>query len=74
MIYVIYNMTEVASINFSEVVESSQDTLRLSSDKSKAVLKFVGETPSFLEGLQQYNHSEIIAIMQTEEWSKRDEI
>lgn len=69
MIYVIYNMTNVAGINFAEVVENSQDTLRLSIDGTKTVLKFVGETPSFLVGLQQYNHSEILAIMQTAEWT-----
>jgi len=62
-------MTNVAGINFAEVVENSQDTLRLSIDGTKTVLKFVGETPSFLVGLQQYNHSEILAIMQTAEWT-----
>ena len=54
MIYVIYDMTNVASIDFSQVEETSQDTLRLSLDETKTVLKFTGETPSFLVGLQQY--------------------
>ena len=70
MIYIIYNMTDVSNIDFSLVEETSQDTLRLSIDKTKTVLKFKGETPSFLLGLQQYNHSEILAIMHSSEWTK----
>lgn len=70
MIYVIYNMADVLNIDFSLVEETSQDTLRLSIDETKTVLKFKGETPSFLVGLQQYNHSEILAIMHSSEWTK----
>ena len=73
MIYVIYNMDDVSNIDFSQVEETSQDTLRLSIDTTKTVLKFVGETPSFLVGLQQYNHSEILAIMATPEWTNEEE-
>ena len=72
MIYVIYNMADVANIDFSQVEETSQDTLRLSTDGTKTVLKFTGDTPDFLVGLQQYNHSEILAIMQTPEWTNED--
>lgn len=70
MIYVIYDMTNVASIDFSEVDETSQDTLRISLDEMQTVLKFIGKTPSFLVGLQQYNHQEILAIMKSAEWTK----
>tara|TARA_R110002012_G_scaffold162825_2_gene325153 strand:- start:6 stop:206 length:201 start_codon:yes stop_codon:yes gene_type:complete len=63
-------MADVLNIDFSLVEETSQDTLRLSIDETKTVLKFKGETPSFLVGLQQYNHSEILAIMHTSEWTK----
>ena len=66
-------MDDVSTIDFSQVDETSQDTLRLSIDKTKTVLKFVGETPSFLVGLQQYNHSEILAIMHSPEWTNEDE-
>ena len=69
MIYVIYNMDNVSSIDFSQVSETSKDTLRLSINKTKTVLKFTGDTPSFLVGLQQYNHLEILAIMETPEWT-----
>ena len=73
MIYVIYNMDDVSSIDFSQVEETSQDTLRLSIDTTKTVLKFAGETPGFLVGLQQYTHSEILAIMHSPEWTNEEE-
>tara|TARA_R110002051_G_scaffold195813_1_gene263750 strand:- start:377 stop:598 length:222 start_codon:yes stop_codon:yes gene_type:complete len=73
MIYIIYNIADVSSIDFSQVDETSQDTLRLSIDGTKTVLKFTGETPNFLVGLQQYNHSEILAIMQTTDWTNEEE-
>ena len=66
-------MDDVSSIDFSQVEETSQDTLRLSINTTKTVLKFVGETPSFLVGLQQYNHSEILAIMHSPEWTNEEE-
>tara|TARA_R110002051_G_scaffold280524_1_gene342128 strand:- start:316 stop:507 length:192 start_codon:yes stop_codon:yes gene_type:complete len=62
-------MTDVSNIDFSLVKETSQDTLRLSLDETLTVLKFQGETPSFLVGLQQYTHSEILAIMLTPAWT-----
>lgn len=68
MIYVIYNVTNIADVDFSKVIETSQYTLRLSIDGTKTILKFRGETPDFLIGLQQYNKSEIIEILSTPEW------
>jgi hypothetical protein len=74
MKYTIYNMAGVSSIDFSQVEETNEDTLRLSIDGTKTVLKFAGETPSFLVGLQQYNHSEILAIMASSDWTNEEEI
>ena len=62
-------MDDVSSIDFSQVDETSEDTLRLSIDGTKTVLKFIGETPGFLVGLQQYTHAEARAIMATSEWT-----
>ena len=73
MIYIIYDIDNVSQIDFSEVFETSEATLRLSLDGTKTVLKFVGETPTFLLGLEQYNHSEILAIMNTLEWTPPQE-
>lgn len=73
MIYVIYNMSDISEVNFSEVMQTSEATLRLSIDGLQTVLKFIGSTPSFLVGLTQYNHSEILAIMHTTEWTPKEQ-
>ena len=70
MNYVIIDASEVSSVDFSQVKETSADTLRYSLDNSKTVLKFEGDTPSFLEGKTQYTHSEILTILAGSEWSE----
>lgn len=47
MKYVIYNMENVDTIDFAQIFEDGVDTLRLSVDSTKTVLKFEGETPDF---------------------------
>jgi hypothetical protein len=69
MIYVIYNMEDSANIDFSKVVETSLDTLRVSEDGTETVLKFEGETPDFLEGVQQYTQEKILEILRTPAWT-----
>jgi hypothetical protein len=68
MKYVILDQSEVSSIGFSQVIENNEDSLRWNADNSQTILKFKGVTPSFLEDKTQYNHSEILAIVQTEAW------
>jgi len=53
-------------------VATSAQTLRHSLDGSKTFVKFEGSTPSFLEGKTQYDHSEILTILATDEWSDPD--
>ena len=67
--YVILNADEVDDINFGEVMETSAETLRFSVDGDKTFVKFEGNTPDFLAGKTTYTHSEILAILQTEEWT-----
>tara|TARA_R110000737_G_scaffold340103_1_gene362644 strand:- start:729 stop:929 length:201 start_codon:yes stop_codon:yes gene_type:complete len=66
-------MANISLVDFNQVHQTSEATLRLSVDKTKTVLKFTGETPNFLVGLQQYNHSEILAIMHSPEWTNKEE-
>ena len=66
--YVIINASEVGSVDFSQVNETSASTLRYSLDNSKTFVKFDGDTPSFLNGKTQYNHSEILAVLDGEDW------
>ena len=67
--YVIIDASDVSSIDFSEVMERSADTLRYSLNGSQTFVKFKGSTPSFLEGKTQYDHSEILSILATDEWT-----
>jgi hypothetical protein len=68
--YVIINADEVSSVDFSQVDETSADTVRYSVDNSQTFVKFNSDTtPSFLEGKTQYTHSEILTILATDEWT-----
>jgi len=67
--YVIINADEVDSVDFSQVDETSKSTLRFSLDDSLTFVKFESDTtPFFLEGKTQYNHTEILPILSTDEW------
>jgi len=68
--YVIINASEVGSVDFSQVNETSASTLRYSNDDSKTFVKFDGDTPSFLDGKTSYNHSQILTILDGEDWTE----
>ena len=72
--YIILDSSEVGNVDFDEVIQVSADTLRYSVDGSKFLLKYEGDTPSFLEGKTEYTHSEILAILATDEWTSPDPI
>jgi hypothetical protein len=92
--------TITGSINYEQVLEYSQDSLRLSIDGTKTFIKYeisevtasytssfihaeTNETGSYIveSGIYgrpsiysseypEYNHSEILALLSTEEWTK----
>ena len=70
-IYVIIDADEVSDVDFSQVFEPRASSLRWNIDpaRTKTFVKFEGSTPSFLAGKTQYNHAQILAILNTEEWS-----
>jgi hypothetical protein len=67
--YVIIDSSEVDSIDFGQVLETSADTLRYSLDGTQTFVKYEGDQPSFLSGKQEYTHSEILAILSGRSWS-----
>ena len=71
--YVIINTSEVSSVDFSQVVETSEDTLRYSLDESKTFVKFDGNTPSFLNGKTSYTHSEMITVLDGVDWYEEED-
>ncbi len=71
--YMIVLVSEVADVDFSQVFETSPDTLRLSADGLKTFFKWQGETPSSIEALSDkegpYTHDEIMNILISPEWA-----
>ena len=71
--YVIFDISEVGTINFSEVMETSPETLRLSVDGTKSFVKYEGDQPASVAALttktQEYTHAEILDILATSEWT-----
>ena len=61
--WVIISKDDLSSVDFSQVMETSAETLRYSNDKSKTFVKYEGSQPSFLTGKTEYSHSEILAIL-----------
>ena len=71
--YVIIPANEISNVDFSEVLETSPDTCRYSVDTTKTFVKYEGEQPTSVASIsgksQEYSHTEILAILATEEWT-----
>jgi len=72
--YVIIDATEVASVDFNSVLNTSADMLRYSVDGTKTVVKYEGTQPFFLLGKTEYTHEEILSILSGPEWTSEDDI
>jgi hypothetical protein len=72
--YVIIDASEVSNIDFTQVNETSVETLRYSLDETQTFVKFDGDTPSFLEGKTQYNHNQMVSILNSVDWTEETEI
>jgi hypothetical protein len=72
--YVIIDASEVSSVDFNQVLETSADTLRYNLAGTQTFVKFDGDTPSFLEGKTAYDRSEMLTLLANEEWSSDDPI
>ena len=75
--YVIFASSEINTIDFTQVLETSAETLRKSVDETKTFVKYEGaEIPSSVASLTTkegpYSHKEILAILATEEWTNPD--
>lgn len=74
--YVIINANEVSSVDFSQVIETSVNTLRYNTGNTQTFVKFEGDIPSFLDGKTQYTYSEILTILNDVDgdWLAEDDI
>lgn len=66
--YVIIDSSEVSSVDFSQVLETSGYTLNFSADGSKTFVKFEGSTPSFLDGKPTLSNEEMRQLLSTSDW------
>jgi len=75
--YMIFPLSQSGVIDFNHVLETSVDTLRVSVDGTKTFVKWDGEQPACVASLTStegpYTHSEILAIMDTAEWTDPDQ-
>jgi hypothetical protein len=67
--YVIIDASEVSSVDFDQVLETSAETLSYNLAGTKTFVKFEGDTPSFLVGKTANTHSEMLEILAGEEWT-----
>ena len=70
--FMILNTSEISSIRFDDVLESSASTLRRSVDGSKTFIKWDGTMPSWVNDLTTkegpYTYTQIIDILSTSDW------
>ena len=71
--FMIFNVSELPNIDFTQVLETSIDTIRKSVDETKTFVKWDGAIPTCVEALLTkegpYTYEEILTILSTEEWS-----
>ena len=74
--FVIFEVIELPLIDFSQVYETSIDTVRKSVDETKTFVKFDLPTPSSILSLttnsQEYTYDEILVILSGPEWTSPD--
>lgn len=70
----IFSVTELDSVDFTQVLETSVDTVRKSVDQSKTFVKWNGDTvPASVDALTTkegpYTYDEILVILAGPEWT-----
>jgi hypothetical protein len=73
-IYAIIDINDLLKVDFTQVGQTSSDTIRRSLDGFKFVLKWVQE-PTFIKDgtitpLQVLTHEECLELMNTSEWTE----
>ena len=70
--YVIIDTTEITAadsvVDFNKLMNRGPSYLRYNNSGNKAVLKYDGDQPSFLNGKTEYTHAEILVEMNKSGW------
>jgi len=65
--YIIFDVTELSTIDFDQVLETSIDTITYNVDETQTVVKYLGDMPSSVQALTTkegpYTYSEIQNIL-----------
>jgi len=77
--FMIFNVSELGTVDFTQVLETSQDTVRRSVNGTKTFVKWEGESiPSSVNNLTTkegpYTYTEIKTILSGVEWTSTEEI
>jgi hypothetical protein len=71
--FMIFNVSELNQIDFTQVLETSLDTIRKSVDETKTFVKWDGTMPECINNLTTkegpYTYDEILIILSTTEWT-----
>jgi hypothetical protein len=71
--FLIIPVGELNKVDFTQVLETSPETVRRSVDGTKTFIKWEGVEPTFLGDIVgsegPYTYSEIISILATPEWT-----
>lgn len=72
--YMILAVSELSAIDFSQVLETSADTVQKSVDGLKTFVKWDGTMPSCVADLTTsegpYTYEEMLEILATEQWTE----
>ena len=74
--YAVINISDLELIDFSQIEETSSNTIRKSIDNTQFVIKWQeGYEPTFIADgtvipVGIYTHSEILELMATDKWSE----
>ena len=66
--WIIINVSDITDDMISNAIQTSIDTLRKTTDGTKAILKWDGDTPSCFDGMTVYNHAEILTELRKSDW------
>lgn len=71
--YVVFSVSELDSVDFGQVLETSKDTVRKSLDNSLTFVKYEGSMPSSISSLttksQEYTYSEFLTLLDGSTWT-----
>jgi len=72
--FIIFPVTEISKVDFTQILETSEDTVRKSVDGTKTFIKWdTEEQPAFIDTLLNtegpYTYDEILVILSTKEWT-----